>query len=158
MTQLDRTAEVVRMAVDRTRSGRQGGSISLVLFLAVILAGAGTGLVLVGRANAEPYLLALLALLAMAGVFLLLAVAAGLLRLTDARAVSPILKSIVDRASDGLLVTDAAGRVVYANAAYLDLTEAAGAQDARPIERVFVGDPGVSEGSTACCAPRAKAA
>jgi len=52
MTQLDRTAEVVRMAVDRTRSGRQGGSISLVLFLAVILAGAGTGLVLVGRANA----------------------------------------------------------------------------------------------------------
>ena len=144
MTELGRTADVARMVVDRTRSGRQGGSISLVVFLAVILAAAGSGLVLVGRANAGPYLLALLALLATAGVFLLLAVAAGLLRPTDGGA-SPIMKSIVDRAPDGLLVTDAAGRVVYANAAYLDLTEAAGAADARPIERVFVGDPGVSE-------------
>src|SRR6516164_2155911 len=145
MTELGRTADVARMVVDRTRSGRQGGSVSLVVFLAVMLAAAGAGLVLVGRANAEPYLLALLALLATAGVFLLLAVAAGLLRPTDGGAVSPIIKSIVDRAPDGLLVTDAAGRVVYANAAYLDLTEAAGAADARPIERVFVGDPGVSE-------------
>jgi two-component system cell cycle sensor histidine kinase/response regulator CckA len=142
--QLDRTLDVARMAVDRTRSGRHGGSIGLVLFLAVMLSGAGLGIILVGRANAEPYLLALLALLAMAGVFLLLAVAAGLLRLGDTQAVSPILKSIVDRAPDGLLVTDAGGRVVYANAAYLDLTDAGG-DDARPIERVFVADPGVSE-------------
>src|SRR5215469_641611 len=102
MTQLDRTLDVARMAVDRTRSGRQGGSIGLVLFLAVVLSGAGLGIILVGHANAQPYLLALLALLAMAGVFLLLAVAAGLLRLGDMQAVSPILKSIVDRASDGL--------------------------------------------------------
>ncbi|HEY6257074.1 MAG TPA: PAS domain-containing protein, partial [Xanthobacteraceae bacterium] len=145
MTQLGRTADVARLAVDRTRSGRQGGSISLVLVLAAVLTGAGAGIVLVGRANAEPYLLALLALLAMAGVFLLLAVAAGLLRLGDAQAVSPIIKSIVDRAPDGLLVTDAGGRVVYANAAYLELTDVVGADDARPIERVFVGDPGVSE-------------
>ena len=61
MTELGRTADVARMVVDRTRSGRQGGSISLVVFLAVMLAAAGAGLVLVGRANAEPYLLALLA-------------------------------------------------------------------------------------------------
>ncbi len=145
MTQLGRTADAVRMTVDRTRNGRQGGSIGLVLFLAMVLTGAGAGLVLVGRANAEPYLLALLALLAMAGVFLLLAVAAGLLRVGDTQAVSPIIKSIVDRAPDGLLVTDAVGRVVYANTAYLDLTDASGGNDARPIERVFTGDPGVSE-------------
>jgi two-component system cell cycle sensor histidine kinase/response regulator CckA len=145
MTQLGRTADMARMAVDRTRNGRQGGSVGLLLFMALVLTGAGAGLVLVGRANAEPYLLALLALLAMAGVFLLLAVAAGLLRVSGAEGVSPILKSIVDHAPDGLLVTDAAGRVVYANAAYLDLTQAAGPDDARPVERVFVGDPGVSE-------------
>ena len=42
-------------------------------------------------------------------------------------------------------MTDAGGRVVYANAAYLELTEASGSDDTRPIERVFVGDPGVSE-------------
>jgi two-component system, cell cycle sensor histidine kinase and response regulator CckA len=145
MAQVDRTADIPRMAVDRTRSGRHGGSIGLVLFVAVVLTGAGAGLILVGRANTEPYLLALMSLLAMAGVFLLLAVAAGILRLSGTQAQNPIIKSIVDRAPDGLLVTDAAGRVVYANAAYLDLTEAAGSDDTRPIERVFVGDPGVSE-------------
>ncbi|MEA2946644.1 MAG: hypothetical protein QOI40_1974, partial [Alphaproteobacteria bacterium] len=58
MAQLDRIADTarlagdtVRVAVDRTRSGRHGGSISLVLFVAVVLAGAGAGLILVGRAN-----------------------------------------------------------------------------------------------------------
>jgi two-component system cell cycle sensor histidine kinase/response regulator CckA len=145
MTQLDRTADLTRMAVDRTRSGRHGGSIGLVLLVAAVLTGAGAGLILVGRANAEPYLLALLTPLAMAGVFLLLALAAGILRVSGTQAQSPIIKSIVDRAPDGLLVTDAAGRVVYANTAYIELTEAAGSDDTRPIERVFVGDPGVSE-------------
>jgi two-component system cell cycle sensor histidine kinase/response regulator CckA len=145
MAQLDRTADLTRMAVDRTRSGRNGGSIGLVVFVAVVLTGAGAGLILVGHANAEPYLLALLALLAMAGVFLLLALAAGILRMSGTETTSPIVKSIVDRAPDGLLVTDAGGRVVYANAAYLELTGASSSDDTRPIERVFVGDPGVSE-------------
>jgi two-component system cell cycle sensor histidine kinase/response regulator CckA len=145
MAQQDRTADMPRLAFDRTRSGRHGGSVGLVVFFAVVLAGAGAGVVLVGRANVEPYLLALLALLAMAGVFLLLAFAAGILRMNGTEAGNPVIKSIVDGASDGLLVTDAAGRVIYANAAYLELTETAGADDTRPIERVFVGDPGVSE-------------
>src|SRR3984957_3399115 len=145
MAQLDRTADIARLAVDRTRNGRHGGSVGLVLFVAVVLAGAGAGLILVGRANDEPYLLALVAVMAMAGVFLLLALAAGILRVSGVEAASPVIKSIVDRAPDGLLVTDTGGRVVYANAAYLELTDASGSDDTRPIERVFVGDPGVSE-------------
>ena len=60
-----------------------------MLFVAVVLCGAGAGLILVGRANAEPYLLALLALMAMAGVFLLLALAAGILRLNGTRRREP---------------------------------------------------------------------
>jgi two-component system cell cycle sensor histidine kinase/response regulator CckA len=145
MTQQDRMADMGLMAVDRTQSGRHGGSIGLVLLVAIVLIAAGAGLIVVGRANAEPYLLALLATLAMAGVFLLLALAAGILRLSGKEAVSPIIKSLVDHAPHGLLVTDAGGRVVYANAAYLRLIDAAGADDVRPIERVFIGDPGVSE-------------
>ena len=42
-------------------------------------------------------------------------------------------------------MTDPRGHVVYANAAYLALTGAATAQDVRPVERVFIGDPDVSE-------------
>ena len=43
------------------------------------------------------------------------------------------------------MVTDQSGRVFYANAAYLDLIGAADSNDVRPVERVFIGDPDVSE-------------
>ncbi len=56
-----------------------------------------------------------------------------------------MLKAVVDEAVDGLLVTDPRGRVIYANAAYLDLVDATDANDVRPVERVFIGDPDVSE-------------
>src|SRR5260370_7647168 len=52
---------------------------------------------------------------------------------------------IADHAYDGLAVTDSRGHVVYSNAAYLALTRATSAQDVRPIERVFIGNPDVSE-------------
>jgi two-component system cell cycle sensor histidine kinase/response regulator CckA len=44
-----------------------------------------------------------------------------------------------------MLVTDAHGRVVYANAAYLELVAATGSGDVPPVERVFMGDAAVSE-------------
>jgi two-component system cell cycle sensor histidine kinase/response regulator CckA len=144
MMPLDRTAEVPRLAFDRTRSARPG-SIALVLLLGLLLVGAGAALLFAGHAYAEAYLLALMSMLAMAGVFLLLALAAGILRLSDKRLTSPILKSLVDRAPDGLLVTDGSGRLLYANAAYLDLIKAADPNDARPIERAFGGEAGVAE-------------
>ena len=76
---------------------------------------------MIGRANAEPYILALLAVLATVGVFSLFALAAGILRFAGKDRAIPLLKAVVDGAFDGILVTDPRGRVVYANAAYLDL-------------------------------------
>ena len=81
----------------------------------------------------------------MVGVFLLFALAAGMLRSAGNDAASPLIKALVDGGNNAILVTDTAGRVIYANAAYLKLVEATGADDVRPVERVFVGDPGVSE-------------
>ena len=80
MAQHQMTGEIGRAAVDRTRTGQHVGSVGLVMLIAIMLVGATAGLVLVGRANAEPYILALLAVLAMVGVFLLFALAAGILR------------------------------------------------------------------------------
>jgi two-component system cell cycle sensor histidine kinase/response regulator CckA len=117
----------------------------MVLVVAVALVGAAIGLLLIGRGNAGPYILALLAFLAMVGVFSLFAVATGILRVSGKETVHPMLKSVADEAADGLLVTDQRGRVIYANAAYLNLVDAADADDVRPIERVFIGDPDVSE-------------
>ena len=132
-------------AVDRSQSGSRGGSIGMVLLVALALVGAAVGLLLVGRGNAGPYILALLAFLATVGVFSLFALATGILRVSGKEAGNPVLKAVVDEAVDGLLVTDERGRVIYANAAYLDLVDATGADDVRPVERVFIGDPDVSE-------------
>src|SRR5262245_29036265 len=51
----------------------RGGSIGLVLLVAVAVVASAVGLMLIGRANAGPYILGLLALLAMVGVFALFA-------------------------------------------------------------------------------------
>ena len=99
----------------------------------------------IGRSQAQPYILGLLAVLAMVGLFNLFAFAAGIIRFADRATDDPVLGRIADHAHDGLAVTDPRGHVVYSNTAYLALTGAATAQDARPVERVFIGNPDVSE-------------
>ncbi|MBM3526919.1 MAG: response regulator [Alphaproteobacteria bacterium] len=145
MTTQDLTEGQRPAVVDRSDPGARGGSIGMVLLIALALVGAAVGLLVVGRGSAGPYILILLAVLATVGVFSLFALATGILRLGGKDASNPVLKAVVDEAVDGLLVTDARGRVIYANAAYLAMVEARDADDVRPVERVFIGDPDVSE-------------
>src|SRR5215213_2841483 len=105
-----------RPAIDR--SGERGGSIGLLLGGSVI------AFLFIGRANAQPYILALLSVLAVIGVFSLFAGAAGILRLGGRDAEQTFINTIPDSAPDGILVTDPMGRVAYANAAYLTLVDA----------------------------------
>ena len=97
------------------------------------------------RVYAGTYILALLALLGTIGVFALFAMASGIMQLASRGQGNPLLKAVVDNAFDGIVVTDQSGRVFYANATYLDLIGATDNNDVRPIERVFIGDPDVSE-------------
>src|ERR1700680_4172086 len=138
-------ANRARKAVDRSSATERGGSVMLVLLVSGRLSPAATAIVVLGRSNAEPYILAFLAVLATVGVFSLFALACGILRLSATGAVSPLIKSVVDGAFDGVVVADADARVVYANAAYLDLIQAADVNDMRPVERVFIGDAEASE-------------
>ncbi|MFL6839971.1 MAG: cell cycle histidine kinase CckA [Bradyrhizobium sp.] len=124
---------------------RRGGSIVLVLLVAAGIVAVAVALMTIGRAQAQPYILGVLALLAMVGLFNLFAFAAGIIRFTDRAADDPVMGRIADHAYDGLAVTDPRGHVVYSNAAYRALTGAASPQDVRPVERVFIGNPDVSE-------------
>ena len=124
---------------------RRGGSILLVLLVAGALVAAAVVLMTIGRAQAQPYILGLLSVLATVGLFNLIAFAAGIVRFADRTADDPVMARVPDLAPDGLAVTDPRGHVVYANSAYLTMTGAASAQEARPIERVFIGNPDVSE-------------
>ena len=140
----DASEERGRPAFDKSQSVPRAGSIGLVVLVALLLVGAAVGLVYAGD-NAGTYLLALLAVLGTIGLVALFAMAAGILRVAGRDAGHPMLKTLVDNSGESVLVTDQSGRVFYANAAYLDLIGAADENDVRPIERVFIGDPDVSE-------------
>ena len=132
-----------RQAFDRSRDVPRTGSLVLLLGLALALLVMLAGLI--NAVRADSYLVALLAVLGGIGVLALFAVAAGLVRLAGRAPTHPLLKTVVDNEFDGVVVTDARGQVVYANVAYLDLIAAASANEVRPIEQVFIGDPEVSE-------------
>jgi two-component system cell cycle sensor histidine kinase/response regulator CckA len=117
------------------------GSITLVLLVAVGLIAAAAGLMLVGGS----YVMFLLAVLGTIGVFSLFALAAGVLRLSGREASDSMLEHVFEHSQEAIVVTDAGGRVLFANAAYRAIAGATGMHDVRPIERVFVGDPDVSE-------------
>jgi two-component system cell cycle sensor histidine kinase/response regulator CckA len=134
-----------RQAFDKSQSAPRSGSIGMVLLVAVLLVGAAAGLIYVGRDYAEIYIVGLLATLGTIGVFALFAAASGIMRFASDDHGNALLKAVVDNAFDGILVTDQGGRVFYANATYLELIGASDNNDVRPIERVFIGDPDVSE-------------
>src|SRR3954466_8010203 len=117
-------------AVDR--SGERGGSIGLVLAVALLLVGSVIALLFIGRSNAQPYVLTLLSALAVIGVFSLFAVAAGVIRLGGREAHETFINALAGGASDAILVADEKRRVVYANAAYLTLVDAVDADAWRP--------------------------
>ena len=81
---------------------QRGGSIGLVLLIAVVLVGAAVGLLQVGRGNAALYILILLALLGTIGVFSLFALAAGILRFAGQENNDSEIRGLVDGAFDGI--------------------------------------------------------
>lgn len=130
---------------DTSDGSRRSGSVPLVLTVAAAVVAAAIGFMWLGRTEAQPYILGLLALLAMIGLFALFAFAAGIVRFADRSVDDPLTRSIGDSSPEGIVVVDARGHVVYSNRAYLALTGAERAEEARPVERVFVGNPEVSE-------------
>src|SRR3954466_1718396 len=137
--------DLTREPVAAHEPSPRSGSIALVVLAAAGLVAVAIGLMTLWRAQAQPYILGILAVLAMVGLFNLFAFAAGIIRFVDRNLDDPVMGRIADHAFDGLAVTDPRGHVVYSNAAYLTLTGAAGPQDVRPVERVFIGNPDVSE-------------
>lgn len=129
-------------SIDRSE---RPGRVGLLLMLAGLLVGAAVGLSFVANEQAQPLILALLALLAMAGVFFLFALAIGALQLAGPASRDDITRAIADAAPEGKLVVEDNGRMIYANEAYMRLAGGDSFSNLRPIERIFVGAPEVSE-------------
>jgi two-component system, cell cycle sensor histidine kinase and response regulator CckA len=128
------------------RSQKQGSPLLLVLITLAVVA-AVLGMVLVDEQQHALYLTMFLAAFAALGVLAAFLYAMGFLQFSGRAARNDITRAIADTDSEGVLVLDREGRILYANAAYQALCGAVAGRVAniRPVERLFSGSPEVSE-------------
>src|SRR6185436_6063064 len=141
MTDIDAPMRYAEPATDRTE---RDGSVGLVVLLALALAIAAVGLAIVSREMAEPFVLAILAGLAVIGVFCLFAGAVGILHFGPRQARNDVTKAFVDNLPQGALIADSAGRVLYANEAYRDLLGLEPEANVPAPDRACAGNPHLS--------------
>ena len=122
----------------------RAGSPLLVLLFAAFLAAAAVAFAWLGQ-EAGTLVIGLLALLSVVGIFALFGYAVGLFQFAGRAVRNDLTRIVCDTGPDGLLVTDHAGKFLYANETYLKLSGARGAADLRGVERLFSGSPEVSE-------------
>ena len=142
MTDIDAPMRYAAPAADRSE---RDGSLGLVVLLALALAIGAVGLAVISREMAEPFVLAVLAGLAVIGVFCLFAGAVGILHFGARQARNDVTKAFVDNLPQGALIADSAGRVLYANEAYRDLLGLDAAATVPAPDRAFAGNPNLAE-------------
>jgi two-component system cell cycle sensor histidine kinase/response regulator CckA len=118
---------------------------ALLLALALILSCAVAAFLLLPAELGVKAISFTIALLAIFGVFSILLYAFGQLQFAGRASRFDVTKAIADGNSDGLIVTDADSRIVYANDAYRVFSGAKGANELKLVERLFTGAPEVSE-------------
>ena len=112
---------------------------SMVLLLGLVTAG-GLAAALLGTGAGEIAMLGLLALLAVAGAFLVLGLLSGYLRLGERVAEAEIVKTVADGLETALKIVDAQGTVLYRNRALQRLTGRRAGRHAT-LEELFAGEP-----------------
>ncbi|WP_040485069.1 cell cycle histidine kinase CckA [Lutibaculum baratangense] len=137
-------SESVAKSLDREKNEREG-SISLVVLLAAALIIIAIALALMGREEARPMILGVLCTLAVGGVFSMFALAVGVLRFSEGTPRDEIATAVVENVPEGVLVTAANGRTLYANPAYMRLIGVDRFSDVRGVERAFAGNADAAE-------------
>jgi two-component system, cell cycle sensor histidine kinase and response regulator CckA len=117
-----------------------GGAFSLLgMMLAVALV-----LVLLTNSMAEPMVVGLLALLAVAGVFLVFGLLSGFLRLGDRAAEADVIRAVAESLDSALQIVNAQGSVLYRNRALERLTGRRTGRHAS-LEELFAGTPDTAQ-------------
>ncbi len=137
----------------------RAGSPSLVLVFAALLVAAAVAFSLLPRDEASNLIVGLLALLAVVGIFALFGYAVGILQFGSRSGRNDVTRSACDSGPEGMLITDAGGKFLYANESYMRFAQARGAADLRGIERLFSGFARRVRGglSAGPCLPRGQA-
>jgi two-component system cell cycle sensor histidine kinase/response regulator CckA len=122
---------------------RPGVITRLVVFIVVLTFAAFVFAIFRDRFG-EPFLLGMLGVLAMIGVGYLFATAIGFVQIAPRSSADELSKAFVDSMSQGLVVSDPKGRVVYANHAYAEMTGASSAAEVKTVENLLSDVPEAS--------------
>ena len=124
--------------------GSRPGPVTRLIVFTIVLAVAAVVFSLFRDRLGDQFLLGLLGVLAMIGTGYLFATAIGFVQISPRSAGDELAKAFVDSMSQGLLVTDPKGSVVYANAAYAAMTGASSAADIKTVEGLLADLPEAS--------------
>jgi two-component system cell cycle sensor histidine kinase/response regulator CckA len=125
--------------------GARKGWPLLSLVLAVLLALASAAVAWHLRAAVPIWLLVSGAVLAFLGLVVLFGFIAGIVHIGPGDRNQAFFNGLMDAIGDACVVTDAKGRAVYGNAAYLKLVSAAGLSRLVGIENIYAGYPEVAQ-------------
>ncbi|MBO6719593.1 MAG: response regulator [Rhizobiaceae bacterium] len=117
--------------------GARLGPVTRLIVFTIVLFGAAVFFALFRDRLGDQFLLGLLGVLAMIGTAFLFAAAIGFIQVAPSSAADELAKAYVDSMAQGLVITDQKGRIVYANAAYAEMTGATSAADIRTIEAIL---------------------
>ncbi len=127
-----------------TRTERPG-NVGLVMALALALVGGVAAYFFTPGLITPRVGMLMFAAFALAGVFFLFAYAVGLIHFRSRASGEGVATRIADSSNEGLLVTDADQRIIYANEAYMALCGAQDSAGVATVERLFSGSSDVSE-------------
>nr|CAD6616127.1 PAS domain-containing sensor histidine kinase [Rhizobium sp. TCK] len=114
--------------------GGRGGTIIRILLLAFVLIGVSAAFVFFQQALDNEIVLGVLGVLAMVGIFFLVSSVIGFVEVMPQSRSDALARAFMAGHRDGILVTDAKGRTIYANAAYGRLTGAGKAAAVQSLE------------------------
>ncbi|MCI0599158.1 MAG: response regulator [Beijerinckiaceae bacterium] len=134
-----------QLAYAALRRIRRSGNIALIATFNLLLAAIAAAFSFLSAEQGFILALGAGAFFAIAGVCGSFAFAAGLCQFSGQTARNGLTRLICDGSGEGLIVTGAGGRAVYANEAYLTLAGARGLSEVRTVERLFSGSPEGSE-------------
>lgn len=117
--------------------GARGGTVIRLLVLAAVLIAVAISFVVFKEALDSELVLGVLGILAMVGIFFLVSSVIGLVEVMPQSRSDDLARGFLGGHPDGILITDAKGRIIYANAAYGRLTGASNASQAQSLETLL---------------------
>lgn len=132
-------------AYSEQRMQLKKSGVGLLVLIGVVIAALVGTFIYLGEEVARPFLLFILGVLAVFGIFTLFASAVGLLRFGEGAPLRSHEYPFLESLEGAHTITNNEGQLIFADLSYAKLIGAVSEQDIRSVERVFGLEEGLSE-------------